>query len=92
LIPSVAISVFQNTEVKSLSLLLIITLGILWYLTILLTKIIARDWTMKSSLYTMKWVYFVSLSITTNIESYLFPIGSSTDPGSFVMKSIVISS
>jgi len=43
LMPSVAMSVFQNAEVKSLSLSLMIDLGIPWYRMILSTKIFARD-------------------------------------------------
>jgi hypothetical protein len=41
-------------------------------------------------LYNTKYLYFVSLSVTTRIESYSTLVISSLDFGSFVMKSIAI--
>jgi hypothetical protein len=41
-------------------------------------------------LYSMKYPYFVNLSVTTKIESYLNLVPDSTKAGNLVIKSIAI--
>ena len=48
----------------------------------------ARSYTVAFSLYSMKYPYFVSLSITIKIESYLILVPSLIEAGNLVMKFI----
>ena len=49
-----------------------------------------RSYAVAFSLYNMKYPYFVNLSITTKIESYLILISGSTETGNLIIKSITI--
>jgi hypothetical protein len=75
---------------KSLSLSLIIYCDIPCYEIIYLLKMYARSCAMAFSLYSIKYPYFVSLFVTTKIESYLILVSGLIETGNLVMKSIAI--
>jgi hypothetical protein len=62
--------------------------GISCYKTTYQLKIYARSCTVAFSLYNMKYLYFVNLSVTTKIESYLILVPGFTKTGNLMMKSI----
>jgi hypothetical protein len=74
--------------VKSLSLSLIIYYNIPCYITTYRLKMYVRFYTVAFSLYSMKYPYFVNLSVTTKIESYLILILGLIETGNLVIKSI----
>lgn len=49
-----------------------------------------RSYTVTFSLYNIKYLYFVNLSVTTKIESYLILILGSTETDNLIIKSIAI--
>ena len=54
-----------------------------------LIKIYTNGSVSDPSLYSRKYVYFVNLSTTTKILSYIEPLNGSFDLGSLIIKSIV---
>jgi hypothetical protein len=54
---------FQNFEVKSLSLLFMISLRIPWFLVTYFINMYIRSFVNKLSKYNIKYVYFVNLSV-----------------------------
>jgi hypothetical protein len=74
--------------VKNLFLSLMICCGIPYYEIICRLKMYARSYVMAFSLYSMKYPYFVSLSITIKIKSYLILILGLTEADNLVMKFI----
>ena len=86
------ISVVQYMDVKNLSLLLIMLYGALWYCIIWLINRCPSYSALKFSLKSMKWKYFVNLSIIIIIELYKTLVVKSFDFNNLVIKSMVISS
>jgi hypothetical protein len=74
--------------VKSLSLSLIISYNISCYKTTYLLKMYARSCAVAFLLYGIKYLYFVNLSVTTKIESYLILVLSSIEAGNLLIKFI----
>jgi hypothetical protein len=75
---------------KSLSLSLIIYYSIPCCETTYLLKMYVKSYAMAFSLYSMKYLYFVNLFVTTKIESYLILVLDLIEAGNLVMKSIAI--
>ena len=83
--------VCQNLEVYVAPLSDIITSGIPCAAMTVLCSIYARCSVVDLSWYGMKYVYFVSRSVTVHMESYSVSIISSLDKGNLVTRSNAIS-
>jgi hypothetical protein len=73
---------------KNLSLSLIICYNIPYYEITYRLKMYARSYAITFSLYDIKYLYFVNLSVTTKIELYLILISGSTEADNLMMKFI----
>src|SRR3982074_2723675 len=81
---------FQNFEVNNLSLSKIISSSNPWFAMTTLRKVYASSIASLASLYGMKCLYFISLSVMTKIESYMTFVIGSLESGSLTIKSKAI--
>jgi hypothetical protein len=82
--------VVQNLDINSLSRSKIISFGAPWFTIIVRSRMYDSFLVVLDLLYDIMYVYFVSLSVMTRIESYLCPVHDSLEGGNLITKSIVI--
>ena len=71
---------------NSLSLFNIILFNILYFIIITLLKIYTKSFTIDTSLYDFKYIYFISIFTITNILLYIIFIRDSFNINSLVIK------